>query len=124
MEERIREAQEAGEFDNLPGFGRPLPSLDQELDENWWIREKLRRENISALPPGLAIRVEVHHTMDRIMRLSSEHAVRKTVEELNEKIRQAHYSSYWGPPSTTLPLDVDEVVAQWRQRQVTPDSRF
>ena len=27
-EHRIREAQAAGEFDNLPGFGKPIPGID------------------------------------------------------------------------------------------------
>ena len=41
---KIRAAIEAGEFDNLPGFGRPIASIDEPYDPNWWIRSKLRRE--------------------------------------------------------------------------------
>ncbi|MEX2027433.1 MAG: DUF1992 domain-containing protein [Pirellulaceae bacterium] len=48
----IRAAQEAGEFDNLPGFGQPIPSIDEPHDENWWVREKLKREGIKLnVPP-------------------------------------------------------------------------
>jgi hypothetical protein len=117
VEEQIRQAYEDGEFDNLPGFGKPLPSLNEPDDENWWLKRKLRQENLSALPPGLAIRVEVHQTLERIWKLSSEAAVRAAVEQLNEKIRKAHYAALWGPPSTTMPLVADEVVAQWRARR-------
>lgn len=116
VEEQIREAQAAGEFDDLPGFGKPIPGLDEPYDEDWWLKDKLRRENLSALPPGLAIRLEVHRTLERVWTLSREPEVRDAVESLNRKIRAAN-SSLWGPPSTTMPLDIDHVVAQWRTRK-------
>lgn len=119
VEEQIREAQDAGEFDHLPGFGKPLPGLDEPYDENWWLKEKIQREQISALPPGLAIRVEVHKTLERLGTLHSEAAVRREVEILNGKIREANFAAVWGPPSTTLPLDVEEVISQWRARTST-----
>ena len=55
----IRLAQQSGQFENLPGFGKPIPGIDEELDENWWIRDKLRREQINALPPILQARLEL-----------------------------------------------------------------
>jgi hypothetical protein len=103
VEEQIRQAQAEGEFENLPGFGRPIPSLDEPHDENWWLRQKLRRENLSALPPGLAIRVEVHKALEEIWTLADEAAVRRAVEAINVKIRAANFS-HRGPPSTTMPL--------------------
>lgn len=45
-ERRIREAAERGEFDDLPGTGRPLPGLDGTYDPNWWVREWLRRTSL------------------------------------------------------------------------------
>jgi len=39
----IREATEAGEFDHLPGRGKPLPNAGVVDDELWWVREWLRR---------------------------------------------------------------------------------
>ncbi|MBL8926482.1 MAG: DUF1992 domain-containing protein, partial [Pseudonocardia sp.] len=35
VERQIRLAQERGEFDDLPGNGKPLPGLDGPDDENW-----------------------------------------------------------------------------------------
>lgn len=116
VEEQIRQAQAEGEFENLPGFGRPIPGLDNPHDENWWLRQKLRRENLSALPPGLAIRVEVHKALEEIWMLADEAAVRRAVEAINVKIRTANFA-HWGPPSTTMPLDSDEVAAEWRRRR-------
>jgi hypothetical protein len=117
VEEQIRQAYQDGEFDNLPGFGKPIASLDEPHDDDWWLKQKLKQENLSALPPGLAIRVEVHKTLAHIATLSNEAAVREAVEELNEKIRKANYNALWGPPSTTMPLSSDEVVAQWHERR-------
>ena len=37
--EPIREVQgERGEFDNLPGAGKPLPGLDGTDDPDWWVK--------------------------------------------------------------------------------------
>jgi len=51
VEERIRKAQEEGEFDNLPGAGRPL-----QLDDDLLVPEELRMvcrvlKNSGYLPP-------------------------------------------------------------------------
>lgn len=58
-EQRIREALEAGEFDALPGVGRPL-----ELDDNSLVPEELRAayrllKNSGFLPPELALRKQI-----------------------------------------------------------------
>lgn len=45
-EQRIREAMEAGQFDDLPGAGKPLPEADAAYDEQWWVRSWLRREGL------------------------------------------------------------------------------
>ena len=51
-EDLIRAAQENGEFDSLPGIGQPIPGIDEPHDENWWVREKLKREGLKAAPPS------------------------------------------------------------------------
>ena len=47
---KICAAIEAGEFDNLPGFGQPSPLIDEPYDPWWWVRRKLRQENLPADP--------------------------------------------------------------------------
>lgn len=42
-ERLIREAIEAGEFDELPGSGMPLPGAGVPDDELWWVRKWLKR---------------------------------------------------------------------------------
>lgn len=45
-ERLIREAQERGEFDDLPGAGKPLADLDASYDPAWWARRLLARERV------------------------------------------------------------------------------
>src|SRR6185436_14616026 len=111
----IREAQAAGEFENLPGFGKPIPGIDEPYDENWWVKEKLRREQISALPPALEIARDKERTLAALAKLTSEAEVRSQLAALNERIRHAHYGCLWGPPCSTLPVELEEFVSQWKE---------
>ena len=57
VERQIREAQERGEFDNLPGAGKPLRGLDGREDPDWWVKQMMQREGLDmadALPPVMA----------------------------------------------------------------------
>ena len=123
-EQRIREAQDAGEFEHLPGFGQPLPGIDEPHDENWWVRRKLEREQISALPAALEIRRDKEQTLARLVDIASEVEVRETLTALNQRIRHTHYSAVWGPPADTLPVEIETEVLRWRAtRPQTPNSR-
>ncbi len=42
-ERLIREAIEAGQFDDLPGVGKPLPGAGAPDDDLWWVREWVER---------------------------------------------------------------------------------
>jgi hypothetical protein len=42
-EHRIREAIAAGELDNLPGLGQPIPGIDDPYDPMWWVKGWLQR---------------------------------------------------------------------------------
>jgi hypothetical protein len=116
-EQRIRAAQAAGEFDNLPGFGQPIPGIDEPHDELWWVKDKLKREQLSALPPALAIRLDVEQTLQRIAALEKEAEVSQEIAALNERIRKASFAVTWGPSVDVVPLDVDEVVARWQRQR-------
>jgi hypothetical protein len=118
IERQIREAQERGEFDNLPGAGKPLPGHGSTDDENWWIRDWIRRENLTGLAPtSLKIRKEVEDLSRRLAKESSEQSVRAIVTDLNERILRARRGLVDGPPVVLPALDVDEVVAAWRRQR-------
>ncbi|MFG0335279.1 MAG: DUF1992 domain-containing protein [Maioricimonas sp. JB049] len=115
---RIREASEQGKFDKLPGFGQPIPGIDEPLDENWWVRQKLRSEGLSVVPPTIQARREREQALQKVPTLTSEKAVRRLLEDVNESIRKAQYSPAAGPASGVQPIDIEQVVQQWRQQRV------
>ena len=117
VERQIREGRERGEFDDLPGHGRPLPDLDRPRDELWWVRKKLRREKVSYSPPALSLRKEVDDALERIAAATSEAQVRDLVAAINERIRYVNSHTVSGPPTTIAVLDVDDVVQKWRSQQ-------
>lgn len=116
VERQIREAEKRGEFDNLPGAGKPIEGLDRPHDELWWVKKKLQRENISVEPEALRLRRDVEKALEKILTLPSERAVRKLIDELNEKIRTVNATVTSGPASDVVPLDPDRIVARWKQK--------
>jgi hypothetical protein len=65
IDRQIREGMERGDFDGLPGHGKPIADLDRPHDELWWVRDKLRREGVSYLPPTLALRKDLEDASRR-----------------------------------------------------------
>jgi hypothetical protein len=45
---RIRAAMEQGEFEHLEGAGQPLRYLDGHYDPDWWLKQMLQREQLTA----------------------------------------------------------------------------
>lgn len=43
VERVIREAMAAGEFDDLPGMGEPIPGAGTSDDDMWWVRRWIER---------------------------------------------------------------------------------
>ena len=48
VDQQIREAHERGDFDNLPGRGRPLPS--EPWDDDWGLAHHILRQAGETLP--------------------------------------------------------------------------
>jgi hypothetical protein len=122
IDRQLREARDRGEFDNLPGTGKPLPDAGQEYDEDWWVKDWLRREGGTSgvLPPTLQLRREAEDVEKLVDRRSSEEAVRELVANLNEQIRKARVGLLNGPPALLPPFDVEAVVRGWRERRIKP----
>jgi hypothetical protein len=115
VEKSIRESMARGEFDRLPGKGKPIDGLDGPHDELWWVKDKLRREELAALPPSLAVRRDRDDLLEALPNFRTERAVRDAVEELNERIRKLNrYGSPSGPPTSLMPQDVEAIVERWR----------
>ncbi len=115
IDRQVREAAQRGEFDDLPGHGEPLPDLGRPHDEMWWVKRKLRRENLSYLPPSLALRKEAHDAVEGATQARTEAEVRDRIAAINEKIRDAIRMGVRGPEVMLRPIDVEQVVRDWRQ---------
>lgn len=117
IDQQIRMAQERGDFDNLPGAGKPLPGRGTPDDDLWWLRGYLRREGISVeamLPTSLRLAKQLDRLPDTVAQLKTEPAVRERVAILNQQIEE--YRRAPSPPHVSLwPVDPDAVVAQWRE---------
>jgi hypothetical protein len=119
IDRQLREAQERGDFDNLPGTGKPLSDAGREYEEDWWVRSWLAREGAGAsvLPASLQLRREAEDLATLADRRTTEAAVRELVAAVNERIRQARAGLMDGPPVLLRPFDADEVVRGWRERR-------
>jgi len=71
-EQRILEAQRRGEFDDLPGKGKPL-----ELEDLSWVPEDLRigykvLKNARVLPPEVELLKDIHNLEDLLKHVDDE----------------------------------------------------
>ena len=116
VDAQINEATARGEFENLPGFGKPLPDLTGDHDELWWIRNWLKRENLSFTPPSIALRKAAEDLLATLERFPTERGLRNALDELNVRVREMNRSFVVdGPPSNMMPLDVEPIVARWAE---------
>jgi hypothetical protein len=114
VERQIREAQERGEFDDLPGAGKPLPGLTGDYDEMWWLRQLAERERVSTLPPMLALRKEAEDLLDGLADVPSEADVHDLVKDYNARVAEAIRRPQEGPSfAIARRMDIDEVLAEW-----------
>ena len=115
---QIQQAMARGEFDDLPGTGKPIKDLGAQHDPDWWVKRLIERERITGvLPPALQLRKDDAELDRRLDRVTSEREVRERVEEFNARVLRARYTPVDGPPLITQPRDVDATVAAWRERR-------
>jgi hypothetical protein len=118
LDAQIRDAMARGEFENLPGAGRPIPGLDRPHDPDWWVKRLIERENITGvLPPALALRKEDAALTERIDEQITEADVRRVLEDFNARVVDARRQLLGGPPVITPTRDVDAELAAWRERR-------
>ena len=85
-EERIREAQRAGAFDNLPGKGKPL-----DLEDLSWVPEDLRigylvLKNAHVLPPEAQLLKDIHTIEDLLKHVEDEGERRALAKSIQFKL--------------------------------------
>jgi hypothetical protein len=120
VERQIREAQERGDFDNLPGAGKPLGDLGDPNDSEWWVRRYIEREKLDvsgALPTPLALRKEAASFPESLAEVTTEAEVREILEDFNRRVKIDRLRPAVGPmpPLLARTVHVDEVVEEWRR---------
>ena len=119
VELQVRKAMERGDFDNLPGAGKPL-DLPPQHDPDWWVKRLIEREKISGVaPPALGLRREDAELDDALDREWSEDGVRRVVADFNRRVVEARRQLTGGPPVITRTREVDDEVQRWRERRAT-----
>lgn len=114
IDRQIREATERGEFDNLPGAGKPI-DLGDPNDELWWVRRKMAKENLApALPTSLHLRKEKEGIQNTLAGVRDEALARRLVDDLNARIADSNQRQVERVPIYTAPLDVEAVLNRWR----------
>ncbi|MBR7828188.1 DUF1992 domain-containing protein [Actinospica sp. MGRD01-02] len=120
LDRQIRAAEERGEFDDLPGKGKPLPSESVPYRPDWWVNQVVQRENAGsfAIPPVLALRKIADELRAGATAFSSEHEVREAVDDYNERADAVRSLPQEGRRAIILPrLKPDEIVETWRARR-------
>ncbi|WEV76638.1 DUF1992 domain-containing protein [Janibacter cremeus] len=119
IDRQIREAIERGEFDDLPGAGKPLRGLD-DRDPDWWVKRMMEREGLDssdALPPVFQLRREHATFPDSLADVATEEGVREILRDYNERVLAELRRPTFGPASPPIAprADVEVLVEQWRR---------
>ena len=85
IDEQIRKAIEAGEFDNLPGKGKPIDlSAYFETPEDLRMAYSMLKSN-NFVPEEIEILKDINELKKRLSACSEENEKRKIKKELNDK---------------------------------------
>ena len=83
VEDRIKKAQHRGEFDDLPGAGKPLELTDdRHIPEDLRLAYKILK-NADFLPPEIELKKEILRTEDLLVNLHDEAERYRTLKKLN-----------------------------------------
>ena len=109
----FQKAEENGVFDNLPGAGKPIQGLEEPYEEDWWLKNWMKRENLSILPQILEFKLKLESEIEKIIALPDETETRRRIDALNKAIRTLNATMLSGPASDVSMIDTDEIMSQW-----------
>ena len=83
IEKRIRQAQQKGELDNLPGSGKPL-----KFEDNSYIKEELRLaykilKNANCIPPEIELKKEINNMQDLLSKMDDTSEKYHIIKKIN-----------------------------------------
>lgn len=97
VEKRIKDAQERGDFEDLPGHGEPI-----NIEDNSHIPEDMRLtykilKNADCLPPELQLRKEIRQMEDLLEGIPDEKEKYRQIKKINYKIMQLNMMGRGSP---------------------------
>jgi hypothetical protein len=114
---QIRQAMARGDFDDLPGAGKPL-RLPETHDPDWWVKRLIERERLTGVaPPAIGLRREDAELDETLDLEATEQGVRRLVDDFNRRVVEARRQLQGGPPVVTPTRDPDHEVQAWRDRR-------
>lgn len=97
IEKRIKEAQENGEFDNLPGEGKPLALEDESrIPEDLRLSHKILK-NANCLPPEVELKKEIRHLEDMLEDIPDEKEKYHQIKKINLLITKLNMMGHGSP---------------------------
>lgn len=111
IERVIRDAQDQGRFDDVPGTGEPIPDLDQTYDPSWWARRWIERERRRDAGRDLVARVQ--REVPVLLAGDDKELVRKGLDALNGAIDAHNAGALEGPIAR---LDIDALLTGRNER--------
>ena len=123
VDSQIAHGMARGDFDNLPGAGKPLPWRSPDETAYEWVLEKARKENLDLLgmlPPGLRLRRERDLLPSTVADLTDEGAVRAMAEDYNRRVELFWRRPQFTPDAVPGLCDVEALVADWRRARPEP----
>ena len=117
VDHQVRQAMERGDFDDLPGAGKPIRGLGGTHDPDWWVKGLIERENITGVLPSAQLRKDDTELDGKLDLEAMEQRVREIVTDFNARVVDARRQLQGGPPIVTPTRDVDEEVRRWQARR-------
>lgn len=123
VQSELERAIARGDFDDLPGAGKPL-DLPSSPDPDWWIRQRLAEDDVdrdALLPVVMLLRREYERRDATLLKLPSEPSVRQFAAEFTQRVhddRRANPLARIMAPE----MDPDDAVERWQElRAATAD---
>jgi hypothetical protein len=88
VERAIRDAIARGEFDNLPGTGKPLPDVDRQYDPDWWARRHL--DEVRAQDAADEARRMIRKELPFLRTMRDQAAAAARIAELNALVAEVN----------------------------------
>lgn len=105
IERAITEAMASGDFDDLPGTGKPIEGLKSTYDPAWWAKSKIERERLRDRES--AVREELPGLLRRAFAAATEGEAATRFSAINATLAAA------GVPR----LDEEALLGRWRRAQ-------